>query len=485
MMYADESSFTESLDRMKESFLWAAAQGGNSQDCDALIEIGADINWRGPGGDTALIAACRRGHIDTAEILIAHGADVNLSAEDSLAPLHIVCRRGDMNMLNLLLGTNVNKSAKTSQDQTPLDIAKSKGFEDLCARLSFGDGAPNAGRRGSVRQELQLDMGTDRRPSQYLANANSNHTEIVSGGGGGVGRMRSTSIKTSIGPSETGSDEGSVDHDYVAEYNRAMEESMKEYHLLSPGNLRSNSNDNESLSSSLQGSQSQPQPQPQPQPTSQGGLPSPRPSSAARRPSTLQPLHGQGGAAFKSDHSNYSGHSNQYSLIGNERNIQSQDETVRALQKTLDTEINERRLLDSKMILLKDQNVFLASELSNVRKEMGILSAERNQYKEAFARLNGEAKAINKLDLAECEELEKELRHTLDVVETRKAVAVKEHMDKQAEQRMCVVCTTKEKSVVLLPCRHMCLCDDCSKHEQLELCPLCRRPIAHKISVFA
>lgn len=26
-----------------------AAQGGNSQDCESLIDIGADVNWKGQG----------------------------------------------------------------------------------------------------------------------------------------------------------------------------------------------------------------------------------------------------------------------------------------------------------------------------------------------------------------------------------------------------------------------------------------------------
>jgi ankyrin repeat protein len=55
-------SFNQSLDRLKESFLWAAAQGGNTEDCESLLEIGADVNWKHTDGDTPLLAACRRGH---------------------------------------------------------------------------------------------------------------------------------------------------------------------------------------------------------------------------------------------------------------------------------------------------------------------------------------------------------------------------------------------------------------------------------------
>jgi hypothetical protein len=62
---------------------------------------------------------------------------------------------------------------------------------------------------------------------------------------------------------------------------------------------------------------------------------------------------------------------------------------------------------------------------------------------------------------------------------------VRDQIDVQKEQRMCIICCEKEKSVVLLPCRHLCLCDTCSTHDQLAVCPLCREPIVHKISVFA
>ena len=110
----DLSSFATSLDRMKESFLLAAAQGGNLQDCDSLIELGADVNWRGlDGGDTPLLAACRRGHAETVQFLLAHGADSNTIGSDSLSALHIVAQRNDIATLNVLLESNVSLRTTT------------------------------------------------------------------------------------------------------------------------------------------------------------------------------------------------------------------------------------------------------------------------------------------------------------------------------------------------------------------------------------
>ena len=52
-------------------------------DCDSLLEIGAQVNWKNAEGDTPLHAACRRGHDKTISTLLIHGADVNITGSDS------------------------------------------------------------------------------------------------------------------------------------------------------------------------------------------------------------------------------------------------------------------------------------------------------------------------------------------------------------------------------------------------------------------
>lgn len=47
------------------------------------------------------------------------------------------------------------------------------------------------------------------------------------------------------------------------------------------------------------------------------------------------------------------------------------------------------------------------------------------------------------------------------------------------KDRTCVVCLEREREVVLHPCRHYCLCIECSDH--LRQCPICRRPIEYKV----
>lgn len=155
-----EVSFSDSIDRLKESFLWAAAQGGNSQDCESLIEIGADVNWKNADGDTPLLAACRRGHTETIALLLAHGADSNISGADSFTPLHVSTRRGDAESVNVLLNANTSTIARTKEGQTALDIARAKGYESIYARLMekrSGIVRPQLGAEAlinSVRNEL-------------------------------------------------------------------------------------------------------------------------------------------------------------------------------------------------------------------------------------------------------------------------------------------------------------------------------------------
>ena len=42
-------------------------------------------------------------------------------------------------------------------------------------------------------------------------------------------------------------------------------------------------------------------------------------------------------------------------------------------------------------------------------------------------------------------------------------------------QAECVVCLTEPRSTVLLPCRHLCVCESCFSHS-MALCPICRAP---------
>lgn len=55
----------------------------------------------------------------------------------------------------------------------------------------------------------------------------------------------------------------------------------------------------------------------------------------------------------------------------------------------------------------------------------------------------------------------------------------------EREQRVCVVCQENEKSTLLMPCRHLCLCAPCAARPEVTTCPLCRAQITDRIAVYA
>uniref|UniRef100_A0A1B0A2J7 RING-type E3 ubiquitin transferase n=1 Tax=Glossina pallidipes TaxID=7398 RepID=A0A1B0A2J7_GLOPL len=49
--------------------------------------------------------------------------------------------------------------------------------------------------------------------------------------------------------------------------------------------------------------------------------------------------------------------------------------------------------------------------------------------------------------------------------------------------QLCVVCTTNPKEVIILPCGHVCMCEDCSEKIK-QTCPVCRGPINTRSAAF-
>ncbi|KAH3796252.1 uncharacterized protein LOC127838425 [Dreissena polymorpha] len=71
-----------------------------------------------------------------------------------------------------------------------------------------------------------------------------------------------------------------------------------------------------------------------------------------------------------------------------------------------------------------------------------------------------------------------------------KAEDLERLIESEKERRMCVVCQDRTKSVLILPCRHMCLCIQCgnniarTRNRDRRKCPLCRSKINTIMNVY-
>lgn len=56
----------------------------------------------------------------------------------------------------------------------------------------------------------------------------------------------------------------------------------------------------------------------------------------------------------------------------------------------------------------------------------------------------------------------------------------------EQEEKLCVVCLTNNKCVILMPCRHLCMCNDCSEiiERTSQSCPICRTDFDRRVTVY-
>eukprot|EP00639_Heterosigma_akashiwo_P018077 CAMPEP_0206386736 /NCGR_PEP_ID=MMETSP0294-20121207/16134_1 /ASSEMBLY_ACC=CAM_ASM_000327 /TAXON_ID=39354 /ORGANISM="Heterosigma akashiwo, Strain CCMP2393" /LENGTH=501 /DNA_ID=CAMNT_0053837867 /DNA_START=146 /DNA_END=1652 /DNA_ORIENTATION=+ len=99
-----------------------------------------------------------------------------------------------------------------------------------------------------------------------------------------------------------------------------------------------------------------------------------------------------------------------------------------------------------------------------------------------LARLTGQR--LDQMTLAETDCLEQELQGYVSATRHHKEQLLRAQVETAAASSLCVICQENVKSVLILPCRHLCLCQGCSENDELRTCPLCRENIKSKIQTF-
>jgi len=59
-------------------------------------------------------------------------------------------------------------------------------------------------------------------------------------------------------------------------------------------------------------------------------------------------------------------------------------------------------------------------------------------------------------------------------------------VEREREDKLCVICVDKEKCIMILPCRHLCICESCqvALRSHRNICPICRKVIKQMIKAY-
>ncbi|KAL7452068.1 hypothetical protein ACHAWC_003820 [Mediolabrus comicus] len=113
--------------------------------------------------------------------------------------------------------------------------------------------------------------------------------------------------------------------------------------------------------------------------------------------------------------------------------------------------------------------------LNEVTKDRDHLKVELDKFKPLFG--NKEDDSLAHKSLNELQTLERQVKMALERIEK-----AKQNLE---EEKLCVICRENPKVVLFMPCRHLCVCEECGHRVELDRCPLCRNVIAERFSVFS
>ncbi|CAG9322425.1 unnamed protein product [Blepharisma stoltei] len=110
------------------------------------------------------------------------------------------------------------------------------------------------------------------------------------------------------------------------------------------------------------------------------------------------------------------------------------------------------------------------------------LDSEIQELKSKAKSMSCEEEQLNELSITEIFELEKNLIDNLIKIQSIKEDKLQKKLREKNEGPLCVICREKGINIILKPCKHACLCSDCSLN--VLNCPMCRANIAIKEKIF-
>lgn len=125
-------------ERPEAAMLHNAAEDGDVQQLERLLEFGCRIDAKDYDGSTALHAAVEGGHVEAVALLLGWQADVLAVNNYEDTALHLAAREGLVDITRLLVARGANVHAKNKFGVTPLEWAKRKqngGYQEVASFL--------------------------------------------------------------------------------------------------------------------------------------------------------------------------------------------------------------------------------------------------------------------------------------------------------------------------------------------------------------
>ena len=148
---------------LRDTDLVAAAQRGDADAVERLLDLGLSLNATDPQGCTALLRACGGGHVELVRRLLARGADAGVAANSGATCLSVALTARQREVVWALLENRVQVDQRLPGDITPLMIAAALGqHEAIGALLTHGaDARASDSHGGTVLHALaQFGFGT-------------------------------------------------------------------------------------------------------------------------------------------------------------------------------------------------------------------------------------------------------------------------------------------------------------------------------------
>lgn len=122
-------------DSSLSSPLLIAAREGTIQCVEALLDKGADKEFRDFRGNTALILASSRGRLEVVRLLLSRGVNVNVSKNNGCTALMRAALHGHLRIVELLIEHNAHINVKANNGRSALMWAISRGHMEITQYL--------------------------------------------------------------------------------------------------------------------------------------------------------------------------------------------------------------------------------------------------------------------------------------------------------------------------------------------------------------